>query len=159
MSTPPALDAPDRVALDRPPAGWRRFSPLAAWATLGAVTAYVLAYDPTDRVGDPTGPCTWHMVFGIDGPTCGGTRMFYHLLHGNLVEAARHHLVALFGILYGVYALVAWTAGWVFGKRLPLWRPSMRAIAIYAAIFLLYAVVLRNLPWPPFDWFYVEDLT
>jgi hypothetical protein len=25
--------------------------------------------------------------------------------------------------------------------------------------FLAYAVVLRSLPWPPFDWFYVPDLT
>jgi hypothetical protein len=148
------------VALDRPPARWWvRYSPLAAWAALGAIAAYVLAFDPTDTVNDPTGPCLWHSIFGINGPTCGGTRMFYHLLHGNLVEAARHHVVALVGLLYGLYALVAWSAGWLFGKRLPLWRPGKRAVAIYVVVFLLYAVVLRNLPWEPWDWFYVEDLT
>jgi hypothetical protein len=62
-------------------------------------------------------------------------------------------------LLYGLYALLAWSAGWLFGRRLPLWRPGKRAVAIYIAVFLLYAVVLRNLPWPPFSWFSLEDLT
>lgn len=163
---PPASGPPvwapttaEQVTLHRPPRGWRRYTPLAAWGFLGAVTAYVLTYDPTDNIGDPTGPCVFHEAFGIDGPSCGGTRMFYYLIHGNLVEAARHHLVALVGLLYGLYALLAWTAGWIFGKRLPIWRPGPRAIGIYIAVFLVYAVVLRNLPWAPFDWFYVEDVT
>jgi hypothetical protein len=38
-------------------------------------------------------------------------------------------------------------------------RPSPRTVAIYVAAFLLYAVVLRNLPWAPFGWFYVADPT
>lgn len=171
MSTlgPPAHDAPalptwapaaaDRVTPHRPPPGWRRFTPLAAWALLGAVTAYVLTFNPTDNQQDLTGPCVFHEFFGIDGPGCGGTRMFYYLIHGNLVEAARHHLVALVGLLYGLYALVAWSAGWLFGKRLPLWRPSPGVIGIYLAVFVIYAVVLRNLPWAPFNWFFVENLT
>jgi hypothetical protein len=141
------------------PAGWSRFSPLAVWAALGAAAAFVLTFNPTDRIADPTGPCPWHALFGIDGPTCGGTRMFWYLIHGNLVQAARHHLAALVGLLYGGYALAAWTAGWVFGRRLPLWRPGTRAWIIYGVVFLLYAVLLRNLPWPPFTWFYVADLT
>lgn len=142
--------------LDRPPRSWARYSPLAAWATLGAAVAYVLTFNPTQP--GPFGPCVWHALFGIDGPGCGGTRMFYYLIHGNLIEAARHHLAALIGILYGLYALVAWSAGWLFGKRLPLWRPSTRAVIIYLVAFLIYAVVLRNLPWAPFTWFYVQDL-
>lgn len=158
--TPPPPVQPARqpwVVLDQPPTGWRRLSPLAAWAALGAAVAYVLTFNPTQP--SPLGPCTWHLLFGIDGPGCGGTRMFYYLIHGNLVQAARHHLAALVGLLYGLYALVAWSGGWLFAKRLPLWRPGPRAVAIYVAAFLLYAVVLRNLPWAPFDWFYVADPT
>jgi hypothetical protein len=143
----------------RRPHGPRRYSPLAVWAALGAAAAFVLTFDPTDQVADPTGPCLWHSATGIAGPTCGGTRMFYHLLHGDLVQAARHHLVALVGMLYGGYALTVWTAGWVFGKRLPLWRPSRRVWIGYVVVFVLYATVLRNLPWAPFDWFYVPNLT
>jgi hypothetical protein len=125
---------------------------------LGAAAAYVLSFDPTDDVADPTGPCLWHHLTGISGPTCGGTRMFYYLLTGDLVEAARHHLAALVGLLYGLYALVVWSAGWRFGARLPLWRPGTRTIVGFFVLFLLYAVVLRNLPWAPFTWFRIEDL-
>jgi hypothetical protein len=122
---------------------------------LGAAAAYVLTFNPTQP--GPLGPCTWHLLFGIDGPTCGGTRMFYYLIHGNLIEAARHHVAALVGILYGLYALVVWSGSWLFGKSLPLWRPGPTATATFIAVFLLYAVVLRNLPWAPFTWFYVAD--
>lgn len=59
----PLPPAPEPVALDRPPRGWRRFTPLAAWGFLGAVTAYVLTFDPAG-VGDPTGPCVFHELFG-----------------------------------------------------------------------------------------------
>jgi hypothetical protein len=157
-SPPPVRPARQRwVVLDQPPSGWRRFSPLAAWAVLGAAVAYVLTFNPTQP--GPLGPCTWHLMFGVDGPTCGGTRMFYYLIHGNLIQAARHHLAALVGLLYGLYALVAWTGGWLLGKRIRLWRPGRWTIAISVVAFLLYAVVLRNLPWTPFDWFYVADPT
>lgn len=139
------------------PALWWRLGPVGVWLFLAAVAAWVLIFNPTDRVADPTGPCLWHALTGINGPTCGGTRMFYHLIHGNLVQAARHHLAALVGLLYGLYALVAWTLASA-GRRLPLWRPGGRAVAVYLAAFLLYAVVLRNLPWQPFVWFDIPNL-
>ena len=141
------------------PIGWVRAAPLAVWAVLAAASAWVLTFNPTDHVADPTGPCLWHTLTGINGPTCGGTRMFYHLIHANLIEAARHHLLALLGVLYGGYALVAWTAAWLFGKKLPIWRPGRWAIITYIAVFLVYSVVLRNLPWPPFTWFNIPNLT
>ena len=147
MATTPTAPLPPA------PTGRARFTPLGVWAVLGAATAFVLTFNPTDRLGDPTGPCLWHTLTGIDGPTCGGTRMFWYLIHGNPVQSARHHLAALVGLLYGGYALVAWTSAWLVGRQLPLWRPSTRIWIIYGAVFLLYSVVLRNLPWPPFTWF------
>jgi hypothetical protein len=129
------------------------------WAGLTAAIAWVLTFNPTDRIADPTGPCLWHMLFGIDGPTCGGTRMFYYLIHGNLVQAARMHLAALLGLGYGAYALAAWTLSWLLGKNMRIWRPGRTVIIGYVAFFLLHALVLRNLPWPPFTWFYVPNLT
>jgi hypothetical protein len=139
------------------PALWWRLGPVGVWLFLAAAAAWVLIFNPTDRVADPTGPCLWHALTGINGPTCCGTRMFYHLIHGNLVQAARHHLAALVGLLYGLYALVAWTLASA-GRRLPLWWPGGRAVAVYLAAFLLYAVVLRNLPWQPFAWFDIPNL-
>jgi hypothetical protein len=40
-----------------------------------------------------------------------------------------------------------------------MFRITKRHSIGYAVVFLLYAVVLRNLPWPPFHWFHIPDLT
>jgi hypothetical protein len=125
---------------------------------LAAATLWVLRFNPTDHIADPGGPCLWHALFGVDGPTCGGTRMYWYLIHGDLVQAARHHLLALIGLLYGGYALIVWTLTSFTGRRRPLRRPSQRATWVYVGLFLIYAVVLRNLPWSPFTWFYVPNL-
>lgn len=137
---------------------WWRLGPAGIWLLLAAAAMWVMAFNPTDRLPDPTGPCLWHALTGINGPTCGGTRMFWFLLHGNLVQAARHHLAALIGFLYGLYMLIAWSVAVYGGRRLPVWRPGPRAIAVYMGLFLLYAVVLRNLPWQPLDWFNIPNL-
>lgn len=144
-------------ALERP-AGAVRFAPLWLLVVPVAWFAYVLAFDPTDKTMDPTGVCPWHALFGIDGPTCGFTRMTWYLLHGDLLNSARMHLAALVLVPVGVYAYLWWAAGWLFGRRLPMFRVAKRAAIGYAVAFLLYSVVLRNLPWPPFDWFYVPEL-
>jgi hypothetical protein len=120
---------------------------------------YVLAFDPTDAVADPAGGCLWHAVLNLNGPTCGGTRMVWYLLHGDLVQAARHHLVAALTVPFAGYALLAWTARAWFGRRWPLPRLPLWAYLVYAAIWLLYSVVLRNLPWAPFAWFDLPNLT
>jgi hypothetical protein len=144
--------------LERPP-GWVRFTPLALLPLVAAWFAYVLTFNPTDSLMDPNGPCPWHMLFGIDGPTCGITRMTWYLLHGDLIDAARMHLAALLMVPVGAYAYLWWVTDWLLGRRLPMVRVT-KPIAITAAVaFVVYAVVLRNLPWQPFDWFYVADLT
>ena len=38
-------------------------------------------------------------------------------------------------------------------------RVTKRLAIGYAIAFIVYSVLLRNLPWPPFTWFYVPDLT
>jgi hypothetical protein len=146
------------VMLHRP-TGWMRYTPLW-WLPLPlAWFAYVLAYNPTDRIADPTGPCMWHMLFGVDGPSCGITRMTWYLLHGDLLDAARMHLAALLVVPVGAYAYLWWVAGWVFGRRLPMFRVTKWHAIAFAVFFVLYSVVLRNLPWAPLHWFYVPDLT
>jgi len=146
------------LVLERPP-GWVRYTPLWLLPPAAAWFTYVLAFNPTDNIRDLTGPCPWHMLFGIDGPTCGITRMTWYLLHGDLIDAARMHLAALLLVPVGAYAYLWWVAGWVFGWRLPMVRITKPVVIGAVVVFLLYSVVLRNLPWPPFDWFYVADLT
>ena len=136
-----------------------RLAVAGVWATLAVAAGYVLAFNPTDRVADPSGPCLWHALLGINGPTCGGTRMFWYLLHGDVVRAARHHLVALIAVPFALYAMLAWTANVWFGRSWPLPRFTRGVYLGYAAAWLLYAVVLRNLAWPPFVWFDIPNLT
>jgi len=135
------------------PVGSVRFAPLAVWATLGAAAAYVLSNDPADRSPDLLGGCGWYTMFGTNGPTCGGTRMVWYLLHGDVVNAARMHLVALIGTPFALYALVQWTANWMFGARLPVLRLRWWVYAGYGILFVLYGAVLRNLP--GFAWFHL----
>lgn len=85
--------------------------------------------------------------------------MVWYLLHGDLVEAARHHLVALIGVPFALYALLAWTAQVWFGRRWPLPRLPRRVYIGYGIAWILFAVVLRNLPWEPFAWFNIPNLT
>ncbi|MEU5941065.1 DUF2752 domain-containing protein [Micromonospora sp. NPDC047548] len=143
--------SPDRTA--------QRWVTLAMAGAVSAAAAFVLRFNPTDRVDDPTGPCLWHALTGINGPSCGGTRMFYYLLHGNLVEAARHHLAALIAVPFIVYVGIRWTVGAWFGRELPALHLSPPVYWAYAVAFLLYSTVLRNLPWAPFTWFDIPNLT
>lgn len=62
------------------------------------------------------------------------------------MQAARHHLAALAAAPFVLYALVAWTAGWTFGRRLPQLRISGWVYVTYVFFFIGYAVVLRKLP-------------
>lgn len=141
------------------PAGVRRLLPLIPVPLLAAAIWWVLAFNPTDTIMDPTGPCLWHALSGINGPSCGGTRMFYHLIHGNLIQAARHHLAALVAMLVAGYYWTAWTGRWMFGLRIPMPRIRQWQIIAFLIFFFAYSTVLRNLPWEPFIWFNIPDLT
>src|SRR5688572_23975602 len=127
-----ASHAPGAVRYYQPPpesrlhrltmALWTRpswLAPLAVLGCVGAAFSYVLANDPTDARPDPVGPCLFKAVTGLDCPGCGGTRMVWFLLHGNLGQAARHHLIALVAVPVLVYAYLAWGAKRVFNVALP----------------------------------------
>jgi hypothetical protein len=133
-------------------------APLAALAPFAAAAWWVRAHDPTDATADPTGPCVWHMVTGINGPGCGGTRMFYSLLQGDLVDAARYHLPALMAVPVLAYLWVRWTLERVFGLQLPALRLSRWMLIGYGVFFVVFSTVLRNLPIAPFTWFDIPNL-
>ena len=137
---------------------WTKPAWLAPLAILGCVAAaftYVLANDPTDQARDPLGPCAFKLVTGLDCPGCGGTRMVWYLLHGNLGEAARHHVVALIAVPFVVYAYVAWAAKRLFNVKIPTRRISGVVIGGYFGAWLAFSV-LRNLPWEPFSYLFVS---
>jgi hypothetical protein len=127
---------------------------LAVWAGLLAAAVYVLTNDPTDRKPDPLGGCGWYATFHTNGPTCGGTRMVWYLLHGDLINAARSHLVALVGVPFALYALVQWSAASWSRLRLHALRLASWVWIAYGAVFVVFGAVLRNLP--GFEWFHLD---
>lgn len=139
--------APSRTAL---------LGPLAVAGLFAAAVAWVLTHNPTDTVPDPGGGCVWTALTGTDGPTCGGTRMFWYLLHGDLAQAARHHLPALLAVPAVVYAWLRWTARAV-GRHLPAWPMPRWLLLGYAALWVLFTIA-RNLPWPPFTGLHLTEL-
>jgi hypothetical protein len=150
-----------------PPRGQRRrrfalpmrLLPALPLVPLAAAAAWVQVYNPTDNRADPTGPCAWHAVTGINGPTCGGTRAFYELLHGNLVETARYHLPFVVAVPFLAYWWLAWVVELWFGRRLPRLRLRPWMIITYVAASLVFTTVLRNLAVPGLSWFDIPNLT
>lgn len=154
VGTPDAGDRPPRRRL-RDAVRWA--APLWVLAPFAAAGLFVNRFNPTDRVADPTGACLWHAATGINGPTCGGTRMFYYLIHGDLVEAARHHLPALLAVPFLAYAWLWWMLGRL-GVRLPALRVNRWVVAGYIVFFFVFSTVLRNLDWGPLAWFDIPNL-
>jgi hypothetical protein len=130
-------------------------APIVVIAPFIAAGVYVLAFNPTDAEPDPTGPCLIKTLTGLDCPGCGGTRMFWYLLHGDLVHAAQYHVMGLVGLLFLAYAYTAWVFERLLRRRLPL--PRDRGVlygGVFIAVWVAFAVA-RNLPWEPFSLLYV----
>ena|GEM_PF-1020948 len=135
---------------------WSRrwLAPLAILGCMAAAATWVLSNNPVDDRADPLGPCVFKAFTGLDCPGCGGTRMVWYLLHGDLLQAARFHLMALIAVPVLLYAYLALVADRVGKFRLPSVNIPGGIIAGYALGWVLF-VVARNLPWAPFTSFYV----
>ncbi len=129
-------------------------APLSILVCFLGAGAYVLATDPTDSAPDAMPSCLIKLTTGFDCPGCGGTRAFWYVLHGNLPAAARHHLLFVFALPFLVYTYLAWAGRTALGWRLPMLRPSPRAIGLLIAGWAAFSVA-RNLPWTPFTSLYV----
>ncbi|WP_279580524.1 DUF2752 domain-containing protein [Fodinicola feengrottensis] len=120
---------------------------------------WVLRFNPTDNVADPTGPCPWHALTGINGPGCGGTRAFYYLVHGDLIDAARNHLPFTIAAPFLLYWWIAWLTNTFFGIRLPRLKPSALTVAVFIVSSVVFTTVLRNIPLGPMAWFDIPSTT
>ncbi|MEV0715938.1 DUF2752 domain-containing protein [Asanoa sp. NPDC050611] len=137
--------------LDRLP-GW--LGPLAVLGCIGGAVGYTLISNPTDSAPDAPPTCILKLTTGLDCPGCGGTRAAWYLLHGDVAAAARHHLLFVFAVPIVIYLYVAWAVQKSFGRKLPQLRIPPLAIAVFMGAWLAFSI-LRNLPWAPFNWFYV----
>lgn len=140
-----------RIIWTRP--AW--LAPLALLSCFGAAAWLVLENNPADGKPDPLGGCAFKLVTGFDCPGCGGTRAFWYLLHANLPEAARHHVIALFATPFLFYIYLAWAGKRLFPRlRIPQLNLTPAMMGWFLAAWGVFWVV-RNLPWEPFTFLYV----
>jgi hypothetical protein len=131
----------------------RWLAPAAILACFGGAAAFVSVREPLDGADDVT-TCLVKLTTGFDCPGCGGTRAFFYLINANIPAAARHHLVFVFAVPFLLYAYVAWAGNRMFRWRLPQLQLSPLTVGLFLTAVGVFSV-LRNLPWPPFTWFYV----
>ena len=95
--------------------------------------------------------CLFHKVTGLNCPGCGGLRALHQLTHGNFVTAFHCNPLLMVLLPFITFMTLRWfiRGREAFVGNTVLFRPA--ALWILLAITLLFTV-LRNLPWPAFDW-------
>jgi uncharacterized protein DUF2752 len=111
-------------------------------------------------MGDPTTPggflpvCPTKAFLGVDCPGCGGLRMAYALMHGDLLSAVKFNALSLVILVLAVGAYVTWIYGRIVGRRIVGWQ-HYRWSSTVALVLLSGWFVVRNLPFAPFTGLYV----
>ncbi|WP_223279568.1 DUF2752 domain-containing protein [Streptomyces sp. SDr-06] len=87
--------------------------------------------------------CPFHWLTGLNCPACGGTRMAYAFVHGDMAAAFRANPALCAALPLAAYAYTRWSAACLRGQRyrLPLGRRGS-ALILGAA---LAWTVLRNI--------------
>jgi hypothetical protein len=104
---------------------------------------------------DPTTPggvlavCPVNALLGINCPGCGGLRMLYSLLHGELRTALRYNAAALPALPLLFWAWTAWVLARWRGRRVPAFM-RYRWVPVVALAAVLMWFVVRNVPIEPF---------
>jgi hypothetical protein len=129
-------------------------APAAIAVCFGGAAGYVLVSNPTDAGAGDLPSCLIKLTTGLDCPGCGGTRAFYFLMQGNVPEAARHHVMAVFAAPFLVWLYVAWAIKHVTGKSIAAPKITAKAMSLYLAAWGVFMVV-RNIPIAPFTSFFV----
>ncbi|MFD0819735.1 DUF2752 domain-containing protein, partial [Micromonospora zhanjiangensis] len=129
-------------------------APLAALGVMGAAVGFTLLTDPTTSAPDDPPTCLLKLTTGLDCPGCGGTRAMWYILHGDLADAARHHIIWVFVLPFLLYLYLTWAVRQAFGWRLPQLKVTPLMLGVVLAVWFSFSV-LRNLPWAPFTALYV----
>lgn len=110
-------------------------------AALGA--GYLWHTDP-HQPGQLLLPCPFRLLTGLLCPFCGGTRLAYDLMHGDVVTAFHDNAALLvLGVPALAYVLVRWLVAGVRGRHLPL-KLTARGNAVVLGTAAVW-MVARNL--------------
>ncbi len=130
-----------------PPSGLSAPVAVAMSAAVGCVAIWM--GDPTTPNG-PLPVCPTKALLGIDCPGCGGMRMLYSLMHGDLLAAVRFNALALCAMVLLVWAYAGWTYGRMTGRQVRGWQ-HRRWSGVTACVLTVAWFVVRNLPFAPFS--------
>jgi hypothetical protein len=136
---------------DRSP---RWAAPAAIAVCFGGVASWVLVANPADAGASDVSTCVVKMTTGLDCPGCGGTRAFFYLLNGNIPEAVRHHMMAVFAAPFLVWLYLGWAVKQIWGRKLPVPTVTAKTVSVFLAAWMVF-MVARNLPFAPFTTLYV----
>ncbi|MBL1093560.1 MULTISPECIES: DUF2752 domain-containing protein [Streptomyces] len=110
----------------------------------GAAAAVYLWHTNPHQPGQVLIPCPFRLLTGVLCPACGGTRMAYDLLHGDVVRAFHDNAVLLvLGVPALAYVLLRWLVLGLRGRayRLQLTGRGNAVVFGIAAVWML----VRNL--------------
>ncbi len=127
--------------------------PLAVAAGAACACVAVWLGDPTTP-GGPLPICPTKALLGIDCPGCGGMRMAYSLMHGDIPAALHYNAVSLVVVLLCVWSTIAWAVGRLRGRWVNSWL-HWRWTPLTLAIVFIGWFAVRNLPFAPFTSLYV----
>ncbi|MBP0454338.1 DUF2752 domain-containing protein [Kitasatospora sp. RG8] len=116
--------------------------PLAVAAGGLAGAAYLWTRNP-HLPGQALPFCPWRRITGLDCPGCGGTRMTYDLLHGDLAAAWHDNAALLLSLPLVALLYLTWLRHGLAGRS---WRPPLerRGTAVLLGVAVAWTV-LRNL--------------
>lgn len=116
--------------------------PLAALAAAVAASFYLYGTDP-HQSGHWLPRCPFNWLTGLLCPACGGTRMAYDLLHGDVTRAFHENALLLLASPALLWMCARWLVEGLRGRR---WRPVLgaRAQTAVLGVAVVWAVV-RNL--------------
>lgn len=108
---------------------------LALLAVAGSAVVYMV--DPAAVGWMPK--CPFHVLTGLDCPSCGSTRAFHHILHGEVADGLAYNpMLPVLWILGGAVVVVGLCGEEHRSRSLLRWLAGA-----YIAVYLLWGIV-RN---------------
>lgn len=111
---------------------------LAVPAAAGPAAWYLWSRDP-HLPGQWLPFCPWRRLTGLDCPGCGGTRLAYDLLHGDLAAAWQDNALLLLALPVFAVWYAVWLRHGLAGRRWRL-RLGPRATAVVLGGVVLWTV-------------------
>lgn len=98
-------------------------------------------------------PCIIYKLTGFDCPGCGGQRMIYHILNGEIQLAIKNNLLFFLGAPILGYFYYCCIQVYIFKRRRYLdkfvFHPKFAVIFIASIVIF---TILRNIPFIPFNY-------